>query len=570
MKITFAFKLATAALSVSLISSLSSAASYKFSMNAMCYLKNSKDSKVEAFNPSKEEIAASDSSFVKKVPTKTKESDLTEKFRIASLSKILVTHWAVAKLGPTYRFQSKVHVTPAEKGSACNLYFQGDSDPFLGKEMLDTVFAQLKATFKAKKVCTSIDKISYDDNFFVPFNDVTKSFVVQHRQDVDLRASNPIRFYGPNTTKKALQYFVKKQRHLKVTGNIGITDTDEYTDYLKKVPATSYVFKSRPLHMILREFNAYSFNVPPDILFSKLGGETAYAAFIKERLGYGGDQVDMANGSGYPIISDGKRYNEVSCSALVRTIQDLDILLGAYKGGRSFQLADVMAVGGNDEEYSTFKSLYGSSQFTNTLVAKTGSADEAITFGGMLSTTEGDLYFAVLTKPNSYTNHITNGARVYIRDLMSIMSERFKLKKFDYTQIGLMVPIDGESKLVEINSKGEVIPTVESKAAEIKTEDHKIEVIKIEPAKMAKSTKPSKPKATPAAKPAKEKPAVTAKADAKKDVKSEAQVEEKVEAKSVEKSTEVAEEKVETKETDSKKEDNAKKRRFPTPRHEEA
>lgn len=464
MTFNFAFKLATAALSISLISSVSHA-SYKFSMNAMCYLKGGENQKVQPFNPTKEEIKESSSSFVKKVPTNVTDANLTEKFRVASLSKILVTHWAVAKLGPNYRFQSKVHVTPSAKG-ACNLYFQGDGDPFLGKEMLDTVFAQLKTIFKQKKVCTSIDKISYDDQFVVPFNDVAKTFVIQHRQDGDLRASNPVRFYGPNTTKRALQYFSQRQKHLKVnTKNIGLTSASEYADYMAKVPSTSYSFRSRPLHMMLREFNAYSFNVPPDILFKRLGGAKAYAEFIKSRLGYDESQVDVANGSGYPIVADGKQYNEVSCSALVRVIQDLDNILGSYKGGRTFQLADVMAVGGGEEEYSTFKSLYGASQYNNTLVAKTGSADEAITFGGMLSTTEGDLYFAVLTKPNSYTNDITNSARVYIRDLMGILTDRYKLKKFEYNQVGLMIPIDGDSKLVEISPNSQEVQTSEQSVA---------------------------------------------------------------------------------------------------------
>lgn len=453
-------KIAIATVSLGLMSSVTFAApkkkagggqTYRYTMNAMCLLK---DSKVEPFNPTEKEISESDSSFIKKVPSTVSANDVNSKFRIASLTKILLTHWAIAELGPLYRFETKVHVSPSEKSKGCDLYFEGSNDPFMGKEMLSTVFTQLRENFKSKGICKNIDSISYDENFLVPFNEVTKRFVIQHRQDGDFRASNPLRFYGPNTTRKALQYFFKTQRILSVKQDgIGPTASSfEYQRYLAGTPHATFSFRSRPLYLMLREVNAFSFNVPPDIIFKKMGGIDAYARFIKKRLGYGPDQVDLVNGSGYPIISDGKTYNEVSCSAIVRTIQDLDNILRSYKGGRTFQLADVMAVGGTGEEFSTFKSLYGGSQFTNTMVAKTGSAEEAITFGGMLSTTEGDLYFAVLTRPESYVNNVTNSARLYVRDMMTVLADRYTLKKFDYTQQGMMAPIDADSQLVDIDS----------------------------------------------------------------------------------------------------------------------
>ncbi len=456
-------KFAITAVSLGLMSAVATAAptkktpktpmNYRYSMNAMCMLKSANGAKPEPVNITEKEIKDSDSTYLKKVPATVEQKDIDTKFRIASLSKILLSHWAIYELGPLYRFETKVHVTPSAKDAkGCNIYFEGSQDPFMGKEMLGTVFQQLRETFKNKKICSRIDSISYDENFLVPFNASTRRFVLQHRQDGDLRASNPLSFYGPNTTRKALQYFFKTQRILPVKQDaIGLTSSAlEYQEYLKANPHLSYSFKSQPLHMMLREINAFSFNVPPDIIYKKLGGPEAYAKFIKNRLGYGPDHVDVVNGSGYPVISDGKRYNEVSCSAFVRVVQDLAGLLAHSRSARVFQLADIMAVGGEDEEFSTFKSLYGSAQYTNTLVAKTGSAEEAITFGGMLSTTEGDLYFAVLTRPDSYVNSVTNGARTYVRDMMTVLAERHTLKPFDYKQTGLMKAIDSEAQLKEI------------------------------------------------------------------------------------------------------------------------
>lgn len=434
----------------SIIASTAGAASY--SMNAMCYLQDKQNAQVSEFNPTKEEIRETEKeSDVRDIPTNVTAADVNTKFRVASLSKILVTHWAVATLGPEYRFKTKLHVTPADASKkTCYVHIAGDHDIFMGKEMLTTVFSQLKPLL-AKQSCTTISQLSYDENFLIPlFGD--SSFIFEHRNISGFRGRDPYFFYGPATTQKALTYFVRKFSTIKTT-TIKPAHSSDYQKYAQTVPVKTYSFKSRPLYMMMREFNAYSSNVPPNILFEKLGGADAYNTFIKKRLNLDSAHLTVLNGSGYPVYSnrgqanERKEYNEVSCSAIVRIIQDLDHMLKAVDGSKKFQLADVMAVGGPDEDFSTFKSLYSSSKYHNTLTAKTGSADEAITFGGMISTTEGPLYFATLTKPFSYEN--LGAPRKYIKDLVSIMADRFTLKKFDYAQIGPMTPTDNYATLVE-------------------------------------------------------------------------------------------------------------------------
>ncbi|HEY1078964.1 MAG TPA: hypothetical protein VGE46_02670, partial [Bdellovibrio sp.] len=144
----------------------------------------------------------------------------------------------------------------------------------------------------------------------------------------------------------------------------------------------------------------------------------------------------------------------------------------SYKGSRPFQMADIMGIGGssktlarnpdgsvkkdkkgNDvyitEGFTTFKGQYDNDKFTNTLVGKTGSADLAITFGGMLSTTEGNIYFAALTAPKAYEGIYTSPARSYIRDLVAMLAKQYELDPFEYTNLGLMNAIDKEATLVE-------------------------------------------------------------------------------------------------------------------------
>lgn len=431
---------------VSVMASTASAFSYK--MNAMCFMQNG--GAPTKFNPTDKEIKDADSSYIDHTPTEVTDQDVQTKYRIASVSKVLTTHWAMHILGPDYRFKTKLSITPTNQNKTCNVHFSGDMDIFMGKEMLSTVFQQLKPLLANQK-CQKIAQLSYDEKFVVPFYSKSNLFIMQHRDEAGFKGSDPDLLYGVKTTKKALTYFTSHFTSVPVLGVEHVLSTD-FENYSKTTPLKTYSFQSRPLYMMVREYNAYSSNVPPNILFEKLGGAAAYKIFIQNRLGLTTDSVEMYNGSGYPITTaENKSYNEVSCAAIVRIIQDMDQLLKSHHGSKSFQLADVMAVGGNGEVYSTFKNLYASDRFHNTLTAKTGSADRAITFGGMLNTSEGPLYFAVLTEPDSYIPDQLKKPRTYIRDLVSILSERFVLRRFNYTHVGLMNPIDSESRLVDDN-----------------------------------------------------------------------------------------------------------------------
>lgn len=427
-----------------MISTTASAFSYK--MNAMCFLPNG--SSIRAFNPTEQEIKDSGSRYVKQIPTNVTQEDLISKFRLASLSKILVTHWAVATLGPAYRFKTKLSVTPTNTDKSCHVHISGDRDIFMGKEILSHVFSQLKPIL-AKQDCIKLGQLSFDENFVVPFYSPDNLYIVQHRESPQYRGYDPELFYGHKTTIKALNYFFRKIFRSLNVNEITLTSSTAFKEYIQTVPVKTFSFSSRPLHMMMREFNAYSSNIPPNILFERLGGTEKFKEFIKNRLGFETNVAEIVNGSGYPVLVNGeKRYNEISCAAFVRILQDLDHMLQSYPL-KKYQMAEVMAVGGNGEVYSTFKSLYESDTFDNTLVGKTGSADRAITFGGMLSTTAGNVYFAVLTEPDSYEPDQLNRPRTYIRDLVSILAERFVLQKFNYQQQGLMVPFDSFATLVE-------------------------------------------------------------------------------------------------------------------------
>jgi hypothetical protein len=411
------------------------AAGTGMNLGAMCYLKQG-DSEPKEFHLTAEEKKTGPF----KAFDPTKEQNIGTKQSIASLTKLLTSHWALMTLGPEYRFKTTVVMTPGEEIGHCNLHIKGDMDPYMGREMMTRIFSQLKPAI-TKRGCLFVERFSYDEKFQVYLN------AFKHQSDESLAWMDPAGIFNPKDNHEAISDFIKIRSGLDGNlDNVVLIKAADFAESLNRTPATAWSVLSRPLHMMLRDINKFSFNYAPNVLFEKLGGRAAYKAFIKYRLQLD-DETDLYNGSGYPVkIADEKKYNKVTCSAIVTILGDMSDGLRKYKGTRPFQLADIMATGGDGETYSTFRKLYLAGTYENTFVAKTGSADNTITFAGMLSTTDGELYFAVLTAPKAGR---ANTARVNIRSLIQILSERYELKKFDFTQTGDMLPFDTYSELVE-------------------------------------------------------------------------------------------------------------------------
>ncbi len=445
-----------ASLTLTMSLMVSSFAFAKVTMNAMCFM-SEKETAAHPFNPTSGEI--SEDPTLKNNPTNVSPEDIQQKYRIASLSKVLTTHWAVAQLNPEYRFTTRIYITPGSNQNSCNIHIEGDMDPYMGREMLDRIFSQLKPNLEQAK-CTNIESISYDE-FFPVFLDV-----MTHQTVHKLGWENPALYFNSSKTKEDFSAFIKIKSGLKVNPEkIGLLSKTSFEEYLKTTPHKIFHVKSLPLFVMAKDINKYSFNYAANVLFEKLGGKTGYSNFIYQRLGLASKDLEIYNGSGYPAyINQQKKYNIVTCAALVTIIKDLDQTLDNYKGSRHFQLADVMATGGTNETYSTFKGLYSGGTFNNTLVAKTGSAERAITFGGMLSTADSDLFFAVLTSPDTYEKPDLTNSRLYIRSLVQTLAERNKLRKFEYKQAGDMQSTDEYSKMeLEV----EVAEEVKAKATEV-------------------------------------------------------------------------------------------------------
>jgi D-alanyl-D-alanine carboxypeptidase (penicillin-binding protein 4) len=451
----------TATLAAAMLLSSQSLLAADVKLNSICYLEPGAAEQAQAFNPNKKEIAEAGSPYIKKFYTKVTDSSVSTQFRIASLSKVFTSHWAITELGPDYRFATKIIITPGEKNTSCHIHFQGDYDPMMGRQALASIIKQVNARkLQADIGCTKVESVTFDEKFrFFPE-------AIDHQSNPEARMtyawSNPAPFQRPSRTQTLLIKYLSTLSGFKPTkDNVGMSMRAAYDEYAKDLTRREFVVKSIPMFRILKEMNRYSHNYLANMIFDRLGGADRYAEFLQSRLSLDTTAVHLLNGSGYP--KDGE-YNIANCGAITYMLRDLDNVISNGNFSRKYQLADVLPIGGMSEPYSTFKSFYSSGTYDKTLVAKTGSANQAITFAGALSTQDGNLYFAALTSPVTYGNPFLNQSRFLIKDLLQIMAERQTLKPMVYTAPGLTPAIDEGMNMKEVTVAGSVVtpktPTV--------------------------------------------------------------------------------------------------------------
>jgi D-alanyl-D-alanine carboxypeptidase len=443
----------SAALAAALILSYQISFAAGVTLNSMCFIEPGENTEPQAFNPTKQEINEANSAMIKKYYTKVTDASMQRQFRIASLSKAFTTHWAIIGLGPDYRFTSKVIFAPGSQSNSCHIHLQGDFDPLMSRSVMNNVMKQINTVKeKADIHCKNVETVTFDENFrFFPE-------AMDHQINGEDRAawawSNPSRYQAITRTKTLLISYLDAIKGFKPSANnVNLSPRQKFEAYVKGLPTKTFSFQSIPLFRIIKEMNRYSHNYIANMIFDRLGGSDKYQEFIKDRLQFETTQVHLLNGSGYPINGE---YNLADCASITYMLRDIDFVLSSGTYSRKFQMADFFPVGGPSEPFSTFKSLYNNGTFDKTILAKTGSADQAITFAGVLSTKDGNFYFASLTSPATYGQPYSTQSRSLIKDLMQIMAERQTLKRMNYDTPGLTPAYDGGVYLKE--EKQAVVP----------------------------------------------------------------------------------------------------------------
>ncbi|OUS00167.1 hypothetical protein A9Q84_03010 [Halobacteriovorax marinus] len=355
---------------------------------------------------------------------KVRGSNPHMKVRLASVSKLVTTYWAINKLTPEYHFKSQFYLKDK------HLHIVGDKDPIFSKRKLFFILSQLN-----NMGITELDKITFDSNLRVFTNaegyvgDIFK--VKKSRTAANLKDF----FHTPawNKLKVAYKSFVKETPSevlttLEIRESIDDLNLSvKEVSFLKENPLANDPEAKVSLHLspelvkYLKAMNIKSNNFIADQVFDKLGGEVEFDKFIAEKVEswYPNLDVDrkkfsenessikIYSGSGLPTYKNSKRQdNYATCSLIVRIVEDLNDTMIEYQKS----LQQIVAVAGSDIDSSgatksTIRKRFLSPKLKNAVMAKTGTLFHTSALAGKVSTKQGEHYFGVFHQLRGWKGH---------------------------------------------------------------------------------------------------------------------------------------------------------------------
>lgn len=350
--------------------------------------------------------------------TQGKNIDL--QVRLASVSKLLTSLWAMEVLGPDFRFDTKLFI----KGT--QMHIQGSMDPFMSNEKMLYLVSELN-----RLGFNHFDKITYDKTVQInPSAQVhTDEYPLITR---DSNGKNIKLYFNTASWSKIFKAEYDRLAGLAKAGRFQeeVSFSANEIQFAEKNPFSEedsevrvLTLTSPELYKYLKEINVKSNNYASQTLFLKLGGESKLEKFLADRFSLTNEQIKLYNGSGLPSIINGARKdNYATCAIMLNMVSELRE--SAERQGR--ELEDIMAVPGNDQ--GTFRNRLNSSDYRNTFVAKTGTLMHTSTLAGALSTQKGFSFFGVFNQ----TTDIINAKNVQNEMVSVLMTEMGGPKVFNY------------------------------------------------------------------------------------------------------------------------------------------
>jgi D-alanyl-D-alanine carboxypeptidase/D-alanyl-D-alanine-endopeptidase (penicillin-binding protein 4) len=365
-------------------------------------------------------IAAKDQSYCyTDEKGKAQGSNLDMRIRLASVSKLLTSLWAVEKLGVDYKYDTKLFI----KGN--NLHIQGSYDPYLGNEKMFYLISQLNELGYDKFDTITFDKnvviypdVAYEVDEYPTINATTMGRVLRNYFNT--------KAWSPDSKNEYANFFnlAKTGKFRKVVNfevqNVQMVDTNPFAgDDSVKVLTLS----SPGLYKYLKQMNVKSNNYIAETVFRQNGGVANFSKFLSDRFSLTADQIRFYSGSGLPTVIDGVRKdNYATCNVMLDLISELKGSI--EKQGRTIE--DLVAVPGSDG--GTFRNRVFPSDFKNSFVAKTGTLMHTSTLAGAMNTQNGFSFFGVFNQ----STDISGSKIVQNAMVKSIMTEMGGPKTFNY------------------------------------------------------------------------------------------------------------------------------------------
>ena len=342
------------------------------------------------------------------------------KVRLASVSKLLTSLWAVDTKGLNFRYDTKLFI----KGNS--LHLQGSFDPFMSNEKMLFLISQLNTLGY-----THFDKITYDKNIQINPN----AQVPADQYPLITRDSNgrSIKTYF-NTALWSKNFQAEYDRLVKVaapgrflnevTFDVDKVEFSEKNPFYGAEDVRTLTLTSPELYKYLKETNVQSNNYSAHTIFRDLGGEMAFEKYLLEKFNLTKEQVKLYNGSGLPTTINGKRLdNYASCRIITTLLAELKLAVEKQEMG----IEAIVAVPGSDQ--GTFRNRLNSSDLKNTFIAKTGSLMHTSTLAGGMSTQRGFNFFGIFNQ----TTDLVGAKSLQNEMVRVIMDEMGGPEVFGYT-----------------------------------------------------------------------------------------------------------------------------------------
>lgn len=373
-------------------------------------------------------------------------------YTIASVTKVFTSHWALAKLGPHYRFSTAVYITPVAKG-LYDVHFEGSHFPYFDKDMFQFFIGELN-----RLGVQAVNKLTFDENFYYA-SDVRYSPSLAHgnaNPDVieimkDLRRDTLNINQGlARLNAKAL---AAENQVLPASLSIRIHDIHfrEKMSFQANADTQTFILPSSELFRQLKEMNRNSNNFVADKLFLKLSEHENYQDFILNRLlQIKPNEVNLYNGSGFPVFVDAlKLYNQASCAAILDMLADFRHMIHQH----GLKLEDFLPVAGKDrveDGNSTVTQIYGNELTAGALIGKTGSVLGTIALAGLIVTENENLFFQTsFNVDNTSEDRLAAYNKIKAWLARSLIKDKKKSSLINYKP-KIFLPFDSNSGLKKI------------------------------------------------------------------------------------------------------------------------
>ncbi|MDO9183514.1 MAG: D-alanyl-D-alanine carboxypeptidase [Bacteriovorax sp.] len=345
--------------------------------------------------------------------------NLGMKIRLASVSKLLTSLWAIDKLGVDYKYNTKLYI------SNNNLHIEGSYDPFLGNEKMFFLLSQLNELGFTKFDTITFDKnviinpdVQYASDEYPTINSITMSKFLKKYFNTQAWSKDSKDEYSNFYSMAKVGKF-RKEVNFEVQ-NVKMVEANPLAN---NADVKVLTLSSPSLYKYLKQMNIKSNNYVAETVFRQNGGTQEFSKFLTETFKLSADQVSFYSGSGLPVMINGIRNdNFATCSITLNLISELKKSI--EKQGKTIE--DVVAVPGSDG--GTFRNRIISADFKNSFVAKTGTLMHTSTLAGAMNTQNGFSFFGIFNQSTDIS-----GSKI-VQNLMvkSIMNEMGGPKVFNY------------------------------------------------------------------------------------------------------------------------------------------